>query len=108
MKSGNSLKKAGKALLIAIPLLILVQTQVAHAQNSSALSEAKIIVAENSTTPDKQWDSYKVDGNSSASKLVAKRSHSVSEQDETGLAIFLGIIVIGVIVFFLNPFGEKK
>lgn len=48
---------------------------------------------------------YEIDGNSSASKLVAKRSHAVSEQDRTGLTVFLGVIVIGVILFFLT--GRK-
>jgi len=48
---------------------------------------------------------YEIDASSSASMLVAKRSHSVSEQDQTGLAVFLGIIVIGVIIFFIT--GRK-
>lgn len=89
-------------------LFYLIGPLAADVNNSSTISEAKVIVAENSTQSNKQWNSYKVDGSSSASKLVAKRSHSVSKQDETGLAVFLGIIVIAVIVFFLNPFGEKK
>jgi len=108
MKNGNSLRNTCAILLMSGLLFHLIEPQAADVKNSSTISEAKIIVAEDSTKPNKQWDSYKVDGSSSASKLVAKRSHSVSKQDETGLAIFLGIIVIGVIVFFLNPFGEKK
>jgi hypothetical protein len=107
MKNGNGLKKIGVALLITGPLFGL-QPQAANVKNSLSVTEEKIIAAEDSTKPNEQWDSYKVDGSSSASKLVAKRSHSVSEQDETGLAIFLGVIAIGIILFFLNPFGEKR
>jgi len=107
MKNGNGLKEIGVILLLASSLLGL-QPQAANVKNSLSVSEEKILVAEDSTKSNEQWDSYKVDGSSSASKLVAKRSHSVSEQDETGLAIFLGVIAIGIILFFLNPFGEKR
>jgi hypothetical protein len=108
MKNRNDLKKIGAILLLANPIFSLAEPPAENINNAATLSEAKTIVAEDSSKLDKQWDAYKVDGSSSASKLVAKRSHSVSEQDETGLAIFLGIIVIGVIVFFLNPFSEKN
>ncbi len=108
MKNRNDLKKACVILLLVSPIYSLAEPQAANVKNSSTISEAKVIVAEDSTKSNKQWDANKVDGSSSASKLVAKRSHSVSKQDESGLAIFLGIIVIAVILFFLNPFGEKN
>lgn len=49
-----------------------------------------------------------VDGTTSASKLRARKSHSVSKSDEMGLTIFFGLIVLCVIAFFLKPFSERK
>jgi hypothetical protein len=116
MKNGNSLKKLMVTLVITNMLFSLIgQCQAANIINSTATSsEAKIMVAKDSSQLNMRKQSsspkssYEMDGSTSASKLVAKRSHGVSKHDETGLAIFLGVIVIGVIVFFLKPFSKKK
>ncbi len=114
MKNGNGIKRISAILLIVSPILGLIEPLAANLKNTSTISEAQIIATEDSPRPNRQKQkqpekySYRADGTTSASKLVAKRSHSVSKNDETGLSIFLGVIVIGVIVFFLKPFGDKK
>ena len=50
---------------------------------------------------------YSVDGRTSASVLAAKRSHQVAKEDEIGLAVFSGLIVIAVIGFFSQKLFEK-
>ncbi|WP_132324840.1 MULTISPECIES: hypothetical protein [Methylomonas] len=50
---------------------------------------------------------YEVDGRTSASVLAAKRAHSVDRQDEIGLAVYSGVFVIGLIVFF-TQLGRRK
>ncbi|NOQ76366.1 MAG: hypothetical protein GQ475_00965 [Methylococcaceae bacterium] len=49
-----------------------------------------------------------IDGTTSASKLRAIKSHSVSDQDETKLTVFLGLFAIAIIVFFINFFRDNK
>ncbi len=103
MKNHNILK----VITLTVSLLILtVSFNVGSATNNAASERTE-------ATASKTKDSakytpktgYEIDASSSASMLVAKRSHSVSEQDQTGLAVFLGIIVIGVIIFFIT--GRK-
>jgi len=94
--------------------LLIEQSQAANIKNSTTTSAAILLAEKDRSQLNMQNRSgsakstYKMDGTTSASKLVAKRSHSVSKHDETGLAIFLGVIVVGVIVFFLRPFSKKK
>lgn len=59
--------------------------------------------AENTEKP-----GYSVDGRTSASVLSAKRSHSVKKEDEVGLAVFSGLIVIGAIGFFSSLWLDRK
>ena len=49
-----------------------------------------------------------IDGTTSASKLRAKKSHSVSEQDETKLTVFLGVLTLAMIVFLVRVMGDNK
>ena len=49
-----------------------------------------------------------IDGATAASKLRAKKSHAVSEQDETKLTVFLGIIAMAFIIFCIRIIGEGK
>ncbi|TPQ26918.1 hypothetical protein [Methylomonas koyamae] len=51
---------------------------------------------------------YEVDGRTSASVLAAKRAHTPSTRDETGLAVYSGIFVIGLIIFFAQLLNAKK
>lgn len=57
---------------------------------------------------DRAKSGYEVDGRSSASVLAAQRSHQVSKSDETGLAVVSGLMAIGVIVFLVGIFTEKR
>ena len=50
---------------------------------------------------------YEIDGRTSASVLAAKRSHTVSDQDQTLLSAFSGLLVIGVVVFFIQTLNRK-
>jgi len=49
-----------------------------------------------------------IDGSTSASQLRAKKSHHVSKANETILSVSLGLISIGIIVFFLKMLGNRK
>jgi len=50
---------------------------------------------------------YAADGRTSASILAAKRSHQVADRDATGLSVFSGLIVIGLVVFLLPKLFDK-
>ncbi len=88
-------------LLVSSPVLTAIESEW-NEENSSINNKTSIVIQTNGN--------YKsvVDGTTSASKLRAKKSHSVSKQDEMGLTIFFGVIVLSVIVFFLKPFSERK
>jgi hypothetical protein len=86
---------------------------------SAPFVSTAIIAAESQTTAtttnqkkatkgNKPYSGYSVDGRTSASILSAKRSHEVAKEDEMGLAIFSGLIVIAVIGFLTHLFFEKK
>ena len=47
------------------------------------------------------------DGRSSASVIAAQRSHAVSDEDQTLLAVFTGIFAIGLIVFVVRFLIKK-
>ncbi len=98
MKNHNFFKSI---VLTASLLAFTAPFNILNAANTAASEKTE---TENSAeyTPK---TGYEIDANSSASMLVAKRSHSVSEQDQTGLTVFLGVIVIGVIAFFVS--GRK-
>lgn len=72
--------------------------------NSSINQKMNVVILANRNNKRK----VDIDGISAASKLRAKKSHSVSKQDEMGLTIFFGLIVLSVIAFFLKPFSERK
>lgn len=57
---------------------------------------------------EKEKPGYAVDGRTSASVLSAKRSHEVPKEQETGLAIYSGLMVIAIIGFFSTKLFEKK
>ncbi|MGZ4959295.1 MAG: hypothetical protein ACXV7J_08585 [Methylomonas sp.] len=111
MKHTNRLKSM-------VALLLLTHTLGGSAQpnnvDSPAATESASIAAQNGSTSSKtvkrsgSYSGYSVDGRTSASVLTAKRSHAVSKQDETGLAIYSGLMVIGLIVFFVHALSKKK
>ena len=51
---------------------------------------------------------YEIDGRTTASVIVAKRSHAVSDRDQIGLAVFSEVFAIGLIAFFAQIMNEKK
>ncbi|MGD0959207.1 MAG: hypothetical protein ABSB19_05305 [Methylomonas sp.] len=50
---------------------------------------------------------YEIDGRTSASVIAAKRSHTVADRDEKGLAIYSGIFVVGLIIFLTQSVFKK-
>lgn len=95
MQKNNGLKSLWAILLCTTPLLVMAESVAATATPpTSQNSDSK--------------PGYSVDGRTSASVIAAKRSHAVSKDDETGLAIASGLIVIGVIVFFSQTLLNKK
>ncbi len=55
-----------------------------------------------------KYSGYSMDGVTSASKLAAQRSHTVAGQDERNFAIFTGVVVIMIVVFFSQIVFNKK
>lgn len=88
-------------LCISSPLLNAVELQM-DGVNSSTNTKRIIVVKDN------KINISDVDGTTSASQLRARKSHAVSKQDELGLTVFFGLIVLAVIAFFFKPFNERK
>ena len=110
MKNISLIKYMIVTVLICLPLL--AASQSASNSASPAGTEAKtqmreVGVAKNSGRS-AAYTGYEIDGRTSASVLAAKRSHEVSSRDKNGLAIFSGIFVIGLVVFFSQVFFKKK
>ncbi len=106
MKNHNFLK----VILLAASLLAMSSSfNIGSAANNAASEKAEAAALkkteQNDSTKYIPKTGYEIDGRTTASVLAAKRSHSVSEQDQSGLATFLGIIVVGVIIFFVT--GRK-
>jgi hypothetical protein len=95
-------------LLFASPFSSATETLTEKNTNQPTSSDKIIITYSDNKNPEKPKTNNSIDGSTSASQLRARKSHSVSKDDETGLAIFFGIIILGVIIFFLKPFSEKK
>ncbi len=55
-----------------------------------------------------KYSGYSMDGVTSASKLAAQRSHTVAGQDERNFAVFTGVVVIMIVVFFSQIVFNKK
>lgn len=107
MKISSSFKIILAILLIIYPMAITARTNDLNSSNSANASESKSS-NEVTTKQARKYSGYSVDGRTSASVLAAKRSHSASKQDEMGLAMFSGLIVIGLIVFFVQTLSKKK
>ncbi len=78
---------------------------------AQALLSLSLLLGSNSVTPAAEAQAktgYEVDGRTSASVLAAKRAHTPSARDETGLAVYSGIFVIGLIIFFAQLLNAKK
>ena len=78
---------------------------------ASALTAHQAIATDTSPSQYKTanpYAGYDVDGRTSASVLAAKRSHAVSTNDENLLAVFSGILAIGMIVFLVHVLQKPK
>ncbi|MCK5831867.1 MAG: hypothetical protein KAH20_16360 [Methylococcales bacterium] len=107
MKKYSTLIYLFTILLVISPSSNAVEKQTVKNKNTSS-SVIKITTSGNTYISDKTKKNDSIDGSTSASQLRAKRSHAVSKQDETGLAIFFGLIVLSVIIVVLKPFSERK
>ncbi len=107
MKLTSDIKSVLAVLLISYSLTGLAQPGNADSASTTAASETKSETAKNSGGSDK-YAGYSVDGRTSASVIAAKRSHAVSDEDERGLAVYSGLIVIGLIVFFVYALTKRK
>ncbi|MCF6203187.1 MAG: hypothetical protein L3J59_05870 [Methylococcaceae bacterium] len=94
--------------LFASPFSSAIETPTEKNKNKPTSSDKIIITSNDNKNPEKLKINDSFDSTTSASKLRARKSHAVSKEDETGLAIFFGIIILGVIIFFLKPFREQK
>jgi hypothetical protein len=102
-------QNSGKSWLFALvlifsPLSNALETQPIVAKNTPVTSDTKISVLNERRNQDIKNNPPAIDSTTSASVLSAKSSHVVSKHDETGLSIFLGLIILSVIGFFLKPF----
>lgn len=82
-------------------LFLLGALPSANAENMSAKQPKNAAYGD-------QASAEAVDGISSASELRAKRSHAVAREQEVGLAVVSGLLLIAVIVVLLNPFKDKN
>jgi hypothetical protein len=63
----------------------------------------------NPKAEDTKYEGYTIDGFATASKLAAQRSHTVAGKDERDFAIFTGLVVIFIIIFFSKiQFFDKE
>lgn len=96
-----SLKRLISVLLLIIPILEATAPAAEVIKPSATASTEKSAINAN------EKPGYAIDGRTSASVLAAKRSHQVSKDDEIGLTVFSGLIVIAVIGFFSQKLFEK-
>ena len=89
MKSCRTLRYCCITVLTLLPLLS------AHAKPADADKSSD------------KYAGYRTDGRATASVLAAKRSHAVSKEDETGLALFSGLIAIGALAFAIDLLTKR-
>jgi len=89
-------------------LLLIGSNSLVVAENYSSLNNTERVRNEIAVDIINVTKKKVIDGATGASKLRAKKSHSVSTQDETKLTVFLGLFAMAIIVFFINVFTNKK
>lgn len=92
------MKRLCKVMTIAVFLAV----------NTCTIQRAAAEPASSQHATANRYAGYDVDGRTSASVLAAKRSHSVSKNDETILAVFSGILAIGLIFFLVHILQKPK
>jgi hypothetical protein len=87
-------------LLIILAMKVITQPVAANPNNPNTPSTQAVSKAKPNEPVDTKYLGYSVDGRTSASVLAAQRSHTVAGKDERNFAIFTGIVVILMIIFF--------
>lgn len=114
LTTGSRLKTVLASLLIAYSLAGFAQPDATEPDKTHSTSKRHPIAGENRSDTSNQakhskpYSGYSVDGRTSASVIAAKRSHTVATEDERGLAIYSGLIVTGLIVFFVHALSKRK
>ncbi len=85
--------------------LLFILSGVAKAETLNATNDSTVSGVSQMAKAEKN---NFIDGTTSASQLRAKKSHYVSTKNETILSVSLGIISIGIIIFFLRLLGARK
>lgn len=108
MKNSKHLNRLCRLVLLIGPFMLALQTHSAYAENSHTNPPSAASKTRPKDQRDSKYTGYEVDGRTSASVLTAKRSHSVAREDEVGLAVYSGVFVIGLIIFFAQQLNRKK
>jgi hypothetical protein len=87
-------------LLIILALKVITQPVTANPGKTIASSAQTESKAKSNEPVNTKYLGYSVDGRTSASVLAAQRSHTVAGKDERNFAIFTGIVVILIVIFF--------
>jgi hypothetical protein len=106
---GEKMKKNIRLISFFLFFLLSVTTvEALNVKNVSTASEIRKIAIEENFQEVKLEKNDSIDGTTSASQLRAKKSHYVSTKNETILSVSLGVISIGIIIFFLRLLGARK
>jgi hypothetical protein len=93
-----------KILLLVVSIILtmcpITQPATANPGNTNPSAAQTKTKAKSNEQADTKYLGYSVDGRTSASVLAAQRSHTVAAKDERNFAIFTGIVVVFIIVFF--------
>lgn len=108
MKTSKDLNRLCRLALLIGPFLLALPENPANAENSHTNPPSAASKTRPKDQRDSKYTGYEVDGRTSASVLTAKRSHSVAREDELGLAVYSGIFVIGLIIFFARLLNQRK
>ncbi len=95
-------------VFLVAPFVGAIDNQPLNKNNYSKITNVKKTITEDSYQENKAKNNDSIDGTTSASQLRAKKSHYVSETNETILTVALGIICISLIIFFLKLLGDRK
>ena len=96
-------------IFLITPFVSAIDNQLMNDNSYSKISDVKNnSITEENSQENKTKKNDSIDGTTSASQLRAKKSHYVSETNETILTVALGIISISLIIFFLKLLGNRK
>ena len=87
-------------MVVILALKVITQPATANPIRTNVPYTQAESKAKANGTVDTKYLGYSVDGRTSASVLAAQRSHTVAGKDERNFAIFTGIVVILIVIFF--------